>query len=116
MRAVARGHAFQELAHRRILTRLAPEFAARGIVPLILKGTTLAYWVYDRPALRPRGDTDILVAEAEFDPAREILERHGFALAFAPGGRIVASQCSYALRDAHGCSMSSTCTRSLMLS
>lgn len=102
MQSVARGHAFQELAHRRLLTRLAPDFAARGIAPLILKGTALAYSVYDTPVLRPRGDTDMLVAEADFEPAREILEAQGFSLAFEPGGHIVSSQCSYEMRDAHG--------------
>lgn len=102
MQDVARGHAFWELAHRRILTRLAPEFAARGIAPLILKGTALAYSVYDTPVLRPRGDTDVVVAEADYEPAQQILRAHGFTLAFVPGGRIVASQCSYEMHDGHG--------------
>ncbi|MGP6089477.1 nucleotidyltransferase family protein [Antarctobacter jejuensis] len=99
---VARGLAFQELAHQRILTRLAPEFAAAGIEPLILKGTAMAYSVYDNPALRPRGDTDIVVSPGDFERAQEVLKAGGFSLAFVPGGRIVTSQCSYHLRDGHG--------------
>lgn len=102
MQDVARGHAFWELAHRRLLTRLAPDFAAAGIAPLILKGTALAYSVYDTPALRPRGDTDMVVADADFERAQKILQAHGFSLAFVPGGRIVTSQCSYDMQDAHG--------------
>ncbi|WP_420326843.1 nucleotidyltransferase family protein [Mameliella sp.] len=102
MRKVARGHAFQELAHGRILTQIASDFAAKGIEPMVLKGVALAYSVYDKPFLRPRGDTDILVAEADFDRAPEILTAHGFSLASAPGGRIVRSQRCYAMRDAHG--------------
>lgn len=99
---VARGHAFWELAHRRLLTRLAPDLAAAGIAPLILKGTALAYSVYDKPALRPRGDTDVVVAEADYTRTQQILKAHGFSLAFAPGGQIVSSQCSYERHDGHG--------------
>ncbi|KHQ50143.1 nucleotidyltransferase family protein [Mameliella alba] len=102
MQVVVRGLAVRELAHRHILVRLASSFAAQGIVPVVLKGTALAYSVYDKPTLRPRGDTDIVVAEMDFQRAQEVLKAHGFSLAFAPCGAIVSSQCSYVLQDKHG--------------
>lgn len=102
LQAAARSQAFWELAHRRLLTRLAAAFAAAGIEPVVLKGTALAYSVYDTPASRPRGDTDLLVPEADYARAAGILEAEGLALAFAPAGQVVTSQCSYVLWDAHG--------------
>src|SRR5438067_6059748 len=45
--------------------------AARGVVPLIVKGTALAYSLYDEPEQRPRADTDLLLAAGELDAARD---------------------------------------------
>ena len=39
-------------------------FAGSGIRVLIIKGTGLAYDIYRSPELRPRGDTDLLIAES----------------------------------------------------
>src|SRR5438093_948502 len=36
-----------------------------GAVALIAKGTALAYSLYPSPDLRPRGDTDLLIAAAD---------------------------------------------------
>ena len=43
---------------------------ARGVSPILIKGTPLAYTVYDAPALRPREDTDLLIAPADVEAAR----------------------------------------------
>src|SRR5438477_888635 len=52
--------------------------AARGVVPLIVKGTALAYSIYAEPELRPRGDTDLLIDADDIDVVRETLAPMGF--------------------------------------
>jgi hypothetical protein len=52
---------------------------ARGVVPLIVKGTALAYSLYDEPEHRPRADTDLLIAAGELDAAREAFRELGHA-------------------------------------
>lgn len=41
-----------------------------GISPLIIKGTALAYLLYDAPHLRPRVDCDVLIPPDSLEPAR----------------------------------------------
>lgn len=45
---------------------------------LAMKGTALAYSVYSEPALRRRGDTDLLVEHAKRDEVRSIFQSLGF--------------------------------------
>ncbi|HYB52773.1 MAG TPA: nucleotidyltransferase family protein [Thermoanaerobaculia bacterium] len=66
----------------------------RGLRPVALKGLALAHLVYPHQALRPMGDIDLLVAPAEFEPARAALE-HG-------GWRPVVTEPSSRLRHLHG--------------
>ena len=62
LRARAHGEAVRTLAEQGALRRLIPALAAAGARPLVFKGTALAHALYADPALRPRGDTDILIA------------------------------------------------------
>lgn len=55
------------------LREVLATLAAHGIVPLIVKGTALAYSIYDAPELRPRGDTDLLIGANELDRVRAAL-------------------------------------------
>ena len=59
---------------REVLTALA----ARGIDPLVLKGSALAYEIYGAPELRPRGDTDLLIRAGDLERTREALRDLGF--------------------------------------
>jgi hypothetical protein len=72
-----------DLRHRQILAPLLTALATAGIRAALLKGTALAYSVYASPAARPRGDTDILVAERDLPATRALLARHGFVRASA---------------------------------
>lgn len=51
--------------------------AARGILPVILKGTACGA-AYPRPELRAYGDIDFRVAPGRFDEALEVLTQNGF--------------------------------------
>ena len=53
--------------------------AEAGVRPIVLKGTALAYTVYDTPIARPRLDTDLLIDAADQHAARRALEGRGYA-------------------------------------
>ncbi len=60
------------------LREVLAALAARGIDVLILKGSALAYEIYDAPELRPRGDTDLLIARESLEAARAAFASLGF--------------------------------------
>ena len=75
----ARTHAGEELL-RGVETRAVVDALARsGVLPILIKGTPLAYTVYDAPELRPRSDTDLLIAAVDVDRAREVMISLGYA-------------------------------------
>lgn len=78
IRQQALSEAMWDLQHRRILAPLLEELAREGIPAIVLKGTALACSVYSSPALRPRGDTDLLVSESDLPVVRGLMARHGF--------------------------------------
>ena len=88
----ARIQAAYELAHRAELSRLLEAFAAAGIKSLLLKGTGLAYGLYPDAILRPRVDTDLLVAPDTGDEARRVLVAMGYRRVIGPAGRFVGYQ------------------------
>ena len=60
------------------LREVLAALAARGVDVLILKGSALAYEIYDSPELRPRGDTDLLIRRDSLEATREALNLLGF--------------------------------------
>lgn len=79
IRAEARRRAIWEVQHRDLIDRLLCELGARGGRALFLKGTALAYSVYDAPETRSRADSDLLVRSDELEIARESLAAVGFS-------------------------------------
>jgi hypothetical protein len=49
------------------------------VVPVLFKGTALAYTVYDAPHLRPRGDTDVMIRPGDYAGAQRVLSALGYA-------------------------------------
>ena len=76
--AEARAQIFWEKTHRHEISALMGAFARLGIAPIVMKGTSLAYSVYGDPALRRRGDADILVRPEMLKDARSVLSDCGF--------------------------------------
>jgi hypothetical protein len=74
----ALGASMWELRHKVVLGELLERLATDGVGALLLKGTAVAYDVYDNPAVRLRGDTDLLVARPDRDAARKVLSDLGF--------------------------------------
>ncbi len=74
----ARSQSFWELSHQRIMARLTDSLHQAGIEAYILKGTALAYSVYPKPALRRRGDSDLLISGTDREKARAVFRACGF--------------------------------------
>ncbi|MFB0612101.1 nucleotidyltransferase family protein [Aurantiacibacter poecillastricola] len=67
-----------EISHREALAPLFGLLRARGVESIVTKGTALAYSIYDDPAMRRRGDTDLLVRRRQLQPARQALREGGW--------------------------------------
>jgi hypothetical protein len=70
-------------------------FEASGIRVLIIKGTGLAYDIYPSPELRPRGDTDLLIAEADLDAVQTIMRGLGYTSPLTSGDTLAVRQQSF---------------------
>jgi hypothetical protein len=75
-------------------------FEANGIRVLIIKGTGLAYDIYPSPDLRPRGDTDLLIAQSDLESARTILHALGYTSPLSSGDTLAIRQQSF-MRGGH---------------
>lgn len=69
---------------------------------LIVKGSALAYSLYPSPDLRPRGDTDLLIAAERRDRARDALLAHGFRETISSGDELALFQAIFTRTDAAG--------------
>ncbi len=76
----ARVQSFWELSHAKLVAQLVEALHAAGIQALILKGTALAYSHYPNPALRRRGDSDLLIEGGRRAKARAVFAAAGFTL------------------------------------
>jgi hypothetical protein len=72
------GQGMWELRHKSVLVHLLKAFNDQAIRPIILKGTAIAYDLYDQPSGRQRGDSDILIYAHDLGKARSILRSLGF--------------------------------------
>lgn len=71
-------HLARELALRGELGLVLSAANERGLVPLVLKGTSLAYSLYPEPSVRQRHDTDLLVAPDDKGAMVELLQTLGY--------------------------------------
>lgn len=78
VREEARMQAIWEVSHQRALVPLIAALDAARIRPAFIKGTALAYSAYADPAVRRRGDTDILFSGVSKPAVRSVLETCGF--------------------------------------
>lgn len=70
-------------------------FLQAGIVPLVMKGCQLAYTCYDRPDLRPRLDTDLLIPASAKSRVPSLLAALGYAAAGQVDGDLLNYQATY---------------------
>lgn len=69
-----------EDTHREVLLPVLARFAEAGIEAVVMKGTALAYQLYENPIMRPRGDTDVMIASEQRSRAAKILQECGLSL------------------------------------
>ena len=67
-----------ELRHKVILNKLLDALAKEGVRAVLLKGTAMAYRYYENPAMRMRGNSDLLIKPADIELARKVLRANGF--------------------------------------
>lgn len=65
MQAEARAQSFWEIGHRAALAQMIETLAAVGITGAVTKGSAMAYTLYAEPAVRRRGDSDVLLPSAD---------------------------------------------------
>jgi hypothetical protein len=78
LHARAKQYAANESRSGTELRRALAALGASGIRPVVFKGTALAYTCYREPWLRPRLDTDILIAPGNVAPAEAVLRSLGY--------------------------------------
>lgn len=84
-----------ELAQRGETIRLLAALREAQLKPLLLKGAALACSHYAHPGLRPRGDLDLIVADAGKGPAEDVLRELGYARQGVPMGRHVSHESTW---------------------
>jgi hypothetical protein len=76
---ITRQEVAYDIESRKQLQAVLREFSQCNIKVLLLKGAGLSLWLYERPGLRPRSDTDLLVAQHDAASCREALLRLGYS-------------------------------------
>jgi len=75
-------------------------FETAGIRVVIIKGTALAYDLYPSPELRPRGDTDLLIAESDREATTRLMHGLGYESRLTSGDTLAVRQQSF-VRSGH---------------
>jgi hypothetical protein len=79
-----RAAAMWTLAVDSVTAEAMAAFQAAGVGAVLLKGPTIADWLYDGPAERPYVDSDVLVDPAAVERAHAVLRELGFGAEFGP--------------------------------
>ena len=91
--------AASDLVREAELRELLDAWRAAGVRNLLIKGAHLAYGVYARSDLRPRLDTDVLVAPAARADAEAVLLEQGYDPPRHVSGDLVSYQAQYVKRQ-----------------
>jgi len=87
------------LVDRSELRRVLAALTGAGVEALLMKGAALAYSHYDGPGLRPRRDTDLLVARAQVDVVRQVMADLGYRRPNFSGEELLFCQFPLVRRD-----------------
>jgi putative nucleotidyltransferase-like protein len=81
-----------ELVRAHEIALVLDSLAARQVFPILVKGAALAYTVYPSASMRPRVDTDLLIARDQIVATRDVLAHRGYVEAMMTGGEFVFGQ------------------------
>ena len=84
-----------DAAGERVLHSLLTALAAADIEVLLLKGSALAYLVYDAPHLRPRADIDLMICRDALDRAERVFAAQGWSRPIERPAELSAAQRHY---------------------
>ena len=91
-----------ELVRRMEVVTVLDALSTKAVRPLLLKGTPLAYMLYDAPHLRPRCDTDLLIPRTQLEAATATLRSLGYAAPPYCDGELLFGQVVFVRTDAVG--------------
>ncbi|OOY35640.1 nucleotidyltransferase domain-containing protein [Solemya velum gill symbiont] len=98
----ARQEAATEMIREAEVQVMLEALQEKGIDLLLIKGTPLSALLYPAIGLRPRCDTDLLVAEGDDVRAAEVFKAHGYSSFFENAGDYLNSQRSFRRNDESG--------------
>lgn len=98
-RESALAYAMWELRHRALLSDALAELAGAEIIPVVFKGTALAYTLYPEAALRSRSDTDLIIPPGTHAKVADILVRQGFERESGISGESISYEASFTRSD-----------------
>jgi hypothetical protein len=84
------------------LARVLEHLASGGVSPVLIKGTHLAHTIYASHVLRPREDTDLVIAEDERAVTAAVLERAGYRRKVHVSGALILGQFHFQRTDGLG--------------
>jgi hypothetical protein len=96
----ARAEAARELLRWKEIVSVLDALTAAGVHPILLKGTPLAYSVYEAPSTRPRDDTDLLVPREQVEAVRQTMAGLGYVPTLYCEGELVF--CQFEMRRTDG--------------
>lgn len=99
LKAILAGYDVLSVVRDRELARVLAHLASGGVSPIVIKGAHLAHTIYASPALRPREDTDLVIAEDERDATASLLERAGYRRRVHVRGALILGQCHFQRPD-----------------
>lgn len=99
----ARDHEARALVDERDLRTVLDEFDRRHVRVLVIKGAALAHSLYERPGLRPRVDSDLLIARDDVERTHALFRDEGARYVPHVTGEYVMSQFHYVRTDRAGC-------------
>ena len=70
-----------------------------GIHPVLLKGTSLSFSLYPQPGLRPRYDTDFLIAKEDMTKVSELMVQLGYESLYDAEVELFSSQMTFIKQD-----------------
>jgi hypothetical protein len=92
LNAIVSGGAALAVVRDRELRRVLAALDAGGVSPILIKGAHLAHTIFSAPALRPREDTDLVIAEAERGTTTALLEQASYGRKVHVRGALILGQ------------------------